>query len=155
MLPFGHGVSPSGEVWDACAARSKVGPVMGLRPLLILMPNPVLRALGRHRRRCRRAVRHENQSFKAQQSRDLLLISGRVDVANTPPGLRPFCPPCIPPEAPPKKGFPNSLAWRGQRGICCGSFPHSLRSLRRSPSAPRYAKCRFRLESDSVSARYR
>ena len=25
--------SPSGEVWDACAARSKVGPVMGLRPL--------------------------------------------------------------------------------------------------------------------------
>ena len=33
-LPFGHGVSPSGEAWDACAARGKVGPVMGLRPLL-------------------------------------------------------------------------------------------------------------------------
>ena len=33
LLPCGHGVSPSGEVWDACAARSKVGPVMGLRPL--------------------------------------------------------------------------------------------------------------------------
>ena len=32
FLPFGHGVSPPGEVWDACAARSKVGPVMGLRP---------------------------------------------------------------------------------------------------------------------------
>ena len=25
--------SPSGEVWDACAARGKAGPVMGLRPL--------------------------------------------------------------------------------------------------------------------------
>ena len=33
LLPFGHRVSPSGEVWDAYAARSKVGPVMGLRPL--------------------------------------------------------------------------------------------------------------------------
>ena len=30
---LGRGVSPSGEVWDACAARSKAGPVMGLRPL--------------------------------------------------------------------------------------------------------------------------
>ena len=29
-----HEVSPSGDVWDACAARGKVGPVMGLRPLL-------------------------------------------------------------------------------------------------------------------------
>ena len=34
LRPFGHGVSPSGGVWDACAARGKVGPVMGLRPLL-------------------------------------------------------------------------------------------------------------------------
>ena len=34
MLPCGHCISPSGEVWDACAARGKVGPVMGLRPLL-------------------------------------------------------------------------------------------------------------------------
>ena len=33
MLPFGHRVSPPGDVWDACAARGKVGPVMGLRPL--------------------------------------------------------------------------------------------------------------------------
>ena len=104
LLPFGHGVSPSGEVWDACAARSKVGPVMGLRPLLILMPNPVLRALGRHRRLRRRAVRHENQSLTARQSRDLLLISGRVDVANTPSGLRPFCP-LASPRNTPKESF--------------------------------------------------
>ena len=34
LLPFGHIISPSGEVWDACAACGKVGPVMGLRPLL-------------------------------------------------------------------------------------------------------------------------
>ena len=33
LLPCGHWVSPSGEVWDACAARGKAGPVMGLRPL--------------------------------------------------------------------------------------------------------------------------
>ena len=33
LPPCGREVSPSGEVWDACAARGKVGPVMGLRPL--------------------------------------------------------------------------------------------------------------------------
>jgi hypothetical protein len=33
LLPCGHCVSPPGEVGDACAARGKVGPVMGLRPL--------------------------------------------------------------------------------------------------------------------------
>ena len=43
LLPFGHGVSLRGEVWDACAARGKVGPVMGLRPSFILMPNHALR----------------------------------------------------------------------------------------------------------------
>ena len=30
---FGRDGSPVGEVWDACAAHGKVGPVMGLRPL--------------------------------------------------------------------------------------------------------------------------
>ena len=34
LPPFGHGVSPSGEAWDACAAHGKVGPVMGLRPTI-------------------------------------------------------------------------------------------------------------------------
>ena len=80
------------------------GPVRGCAPF-ILMPNPVLRALGRHRRLLRRAVRHENLSLTARQSRDLLLIFGRVDVATTPPGLRPFCPLASPPEAPPKRVF--------------------------------------------------
>ena len=72
-LPCGHCVSHSADVWDACAARGKVGPVMGLRPL-----------------------------------------SG---------------PPCIPPEAPPKSVF-NFLLVARARVLCCGSFPHSLRSLR-------------------------
>ena len=49
FLPFGLANLPIGDVWDACAARGKAGPVMGLRPLR--------------------------------------------------------GPPCIPPEAPPKKGF--------------------------------------------------
>ena len=65
--------SPSGEVWDACAARGKVGPVMGLRPLR--------------------------------------------------------GPPCIPPEAPPKKVF-NFRKTARARVLRCGSFPLSLRSLR-------------------------
>ncbi|SBV92706.1 hypothetical protein KM92DES2_10303 [uncultured Desulfovibrio sp.] len=30
---FGHDISPSGEILEACAARGKAGPVMGLRPL--------------------------------------------------------------------------------------------------------------------------
>ena len=34
LLPFGHWIPSSGGAWDACAARSKAGPVMGLRPLL-------------------------------------------------------------------------------------------------------------------------
>ena len=33
-LLFGHGVPPSSEAWDACAARGKAWPVMGLCPLL-------------------------------------------------------------------------------------------------------------------------
>ena len=34
IVAYGRDDSPGGEVWDACAARGKVGPVMGLRPLL-------------------------------------------------------------------------------------------------------------------------
>jgi len=33
LPPSGRVGSPVGEVWDACAAHGKVGPVMGLRPL--------------------------------------------------------------------------------------------------------------------------
>ncbi len=40
LLPFGHCIPPSGGVWDACAARSKAGPVMGLRPLLGPLASP-------------------------------------------------------------------------------------------------------------------
>ena len=42
----------------------------------------------------RRAERHGNQSLTARQSRDLLLISGRVDCVNTPAPL------CTPPGLP-------------------------------------------------------
>lgn len=70
LLPCGHEVSPSGDVLDACAARSKVGPVMGLRPLL--------------------------------------------------------GPPCIPPKHPLRKVF-NFRSMARTRGLCCGSFPFSLR----------------------------
>ena len=54
--------------------------------------------LGRHRRRRRRAERHGYQSLTARQSRDRLLISGRVDNVNTPPPLHP-------PRSTPKESF--------------------------------------------------
>ena len=87
--------------------------------------------LGRQRRQCRRAERHGYHSLTARQSRDLLMISGRVTTS-------PLRPPCIPPEAPQKKVF-RFLRTARARGSSCGSFLPSLRSVRRSPSAPR--KC--------------
>ncbi|MPL57229.1 hypothetical protein SDC9_02728 [bioreactor metagenome] len=112
--------------WDACAARGKAGPG-GYAPF-ILMPNPVLRALGRHRRLRRRAVRHENLSLTARQSRDLLLISGRVDVANTPSGLRPFCP-LASPRSTPKERFQFPSGTEGNAAIAAGaSFPRCAHS---------------------------
>ena len=131
----------SGEVGTPSRRAARWARLRGNAPF-ILMPNPVLRALGRHRRLRRRAVRHENQSLTARQSRDLLLISGRVDVANTPSGLRPFCPLASPRNTPPE-ALSIPLRQRGQRGYRCGSFLPSLRSLRRSPSAPR--KCQITL----------
>ena len=101
MPPFGHLVSPSGEVWDACAARGKVGPVMGLRPL---HPDAKSRFTGFGPPSAATPPGGKTRKSVAYgaASRDLLLIFGRVDVANTPSGLRPFAPPCIPPpEAPP------------------------------------------------------
>ena len=55
--------------------------------------------LGRHRRYGRRAERHGYQSLTARQSRDLLLISGRVDCVNTPAPL------ASPPKHPLRKVF--------------------------------------------------
>ena len=128
LRPCGYGVTPSGEVKTPARRAARWGRLWGCAPF-IPMPNPVLRALGRHRRRCRRAVRHENQSLTARQSRDLLLISGRVDVANTPPGLRPFCPLASPTKHP-IRGASNFPSVARARVLCCGSFPLSLRSLR-------------------------
>ena len=69
-------------------------------------------------------------------------------------GLRPLRgPPCIPPEAPPKSVF-NSRNTARARVLCCGSFPHSLRSLRRSPSATRKCQRTLSLWSKSASAKH-
>ena len=119
---------PSGEVVTPARRAARWGRLWGCATF-ILMPNPVLRALGRHRRRCRRAVRHENQSLTARQSRDLLQISGRVDVANTPQGPRPFCPHASPSKHP-IRGASNFPSVARARVLCCGSYPPSLRSLR-------------------------
>ena len=69
-------------------------------------------------------------------------------------GLCPLCgPPCIPPGAPPKKAF-NFLGVARARVLCCGSFPPSLRSLRRSPSATRKCQSTLVLQTKSASAEY-
>ena len=86
LLPFGRYRLPSGEVLDACAARSKAEPVMGLRPLLGPLASP---------------PKH------------------------------------------PQAGLSITSVWRGQRGCSFRSFPPSLRSVRRSPFAPR--KCGWRI----------
>ena len=115
----------------------------GLRPL---HPDAKsrLRALGRHRRRCRRAVSHENQSITARQSRDLLLISSRVDVPNTPSGLRPFCP-LASPQSTPVRAFSTSLAWRGPASCAAGA---SLTRCAHSGNLPpRRINARFRFRS--------
>ena len=65
-------------------------------------------------------------------------------------GLRPLLgPPCIP-----KKTVSISIKRRGQRVLCCGSFPPSLRSLRRSPSATRKCQRTLSLWSKSASAKH-
>ncbi len=149
MSPFGHGISPFSEVWDACAACGKVGPVMGLRPLLHSDAKPRFAGLGRHRQPSRRAERHGYQSLTARQSRDLLLISGRVDCVNTPSPL------ASPPRSTPLEEVINSRGVTRARGSSCGSFPPSLRSVRRSPSAPRNCPSRRVLWVDFVSAKDR
>ena len=92
--------APSAEFGTPSRRGARRGRLWGCAPFT-LMPNPVLRALGRHRRLRRRAVRHENQSLTARQSRDLLLISGRVDGANTPSGQGPSSPPLHSPRSTP------------------------------------------------------
>ena len=73
FLPFGHDVSPSGEVLDACAARGRGGSARGCAP---------------------------------------------------------FAAPLASPPNHPLRGAFNFLSVARARVLCCGSFPHSLRSLR-------------------------
>ena len=131
-MPFGHEIPPFGGAWDDGAARSKAGPVMGYARQSAAKHR--VAGLGRHRRYNRRAESHGYPSLTARQSRDLLLISGRVDFVSTPA-------PLASPRSPPKEGYSITPIWRGQRGCCSGSFLPSLRSVRRSPSAPR--KCQM------------
>ena len=65
--------------------------------------------------------------FAARRSLGRLRVAGKVGPVM---GLRPLLgPPCIPPEAPPKRSFNYRKTTRA-RVLCCGSFPPSLRSLR-------------------------
>ena len=70
-------------------------------------------------------------------------------------GLRPLLgPPCIPPEAPPKKGFQLPQNGEGNAAIATGaSFPRSARSGDLPPRRVN-ARVRFRFGLESVSANY-
>jgi len=118
--PAGTAFSPSGEVGTPVRRAARRGRLWGCARQSDA--KPATRCLGRHRRYGRRAERHGYQSLTARQSRDLLLISGRVDCVNTPA-------PLASPRSTPLR-FSISAKRRGLRGCSCGSFPHSLRSLR-------------------------
>ena len=78
--------------------------------------------LGRQRRQCRRAERHGCHSLTARHSRDLLMISGRVDYVTTPAPL------ALPPEHP-LRGSSASLVLRGHEARAAGaSFPRCAQS---------------------------
>ena len=91
LLPFGHAVSPSGEAWDACAARvfsRQAG------ALLFLLP-------------------FGHTVSPSGEAWDACAACGKVGPVM---GLRPLRgPPCIPPEAPPKKVFNFLGATRATR----------------------------------------
>ena len=97
FLPFGHWGSPSGEVWDACAACSKGDRLWGCAP------------------------------FSA--------------------------PSALPPKHPAGRSS-NYRSVARARGSSCGSFLPSLRSVWRSPSAPRKCPNRLARWVNSVSAYY-
>ena len=85
MLPCGHWIPPSGEVGTPVRRAARRGRLWGCAR----QSNAKHRfaGLGRHRRNNRRAERHGYQSLTARQSRNLLLISGRVDCVNPPAPL--------------------------------------------------------------------
>ena len=75
---------------------------------------------------------------------------GGAGYGATPPSR----PPLHPPRSTPKEGLSITPEWRGQRGCSSGSFLPSLRSVRRSPSAPRKCQMAHLLWIKSVSADY-
>ena len=92
LLPCGHGVSPSGEIWDACAACDFASPASD-DPFALA----ALRALG-------------------SPSGEIWDACAACSKAGPVMGLRPLLgPPCIPPEAPPKRGFQLSEDGEGTR----------------------------------------
>ena len=91
--PSGMGFRRSAKFGTPARRAARWGRLWGCA-LLHSDAKPSFAGLGRHRQPSRRAERHGYQSLTARQSRDLLLISGRVDCVNTPSPL------ASPPEAP-------------------------------------------------------
>jgi hypothetical protein len=144
FLPCGHGVSPSGRVATPMRRAARRGRLWGCAR----QSGAKLRFadLGRHRRHHRRAERHGYQSLTARQSRDLLLISGRVGGANTPAPL------ASPPKHP-LRAFSIAAKRRGHASCAAGaSLPRCARSGDLPPRRVN-ARVRFRFEQGSASAK--
>ena len=95
--------------------------------------------LGRHRRHRRRAERHGYQSLTARQSRDLLLISGRVGCTNT---LAPLA-------SPPKHPLREVFSFLGVRGhASCAAGASLTRCARSGDLPPRRVNARVRFRFD-------
>ncbi len=137
--------SPVGEVWDACAAGDFASPA-GI-DYFFCPPGTWVRLWAKFGTPVRRAISPSRRGliiFSALRAlgfacgRSLGRLCGGQQGGAGYGAAPPPRPPLHSPRSTPL-GFPYSLAWRGQRGFCCGSFLPSRRSLRRSPSAPR--KC--------------
>ena len=151
LPPFGHDISPHGEVWDACAAGDFAYP-----PRLIKFS--ALRALGfaSRRRLCASTalyfvLRQELIGFAALRAlgsasrRSLGRLRGArqggAGYGATPPSR----PPLHPPRSTPLK-FSASAKRRGQRVFAAGaSFPRSARS---GDLPPRRVNARVRSRFD-------
>ena len=117
FLPYGHGVSPFGKVWDACAACDFAFPARDLRfSALRACYSAARRSLGRLR-----GVRQGGAGYGA-----------------TPPSR----PPLHPPEAPPKKRFQFSSSDEGNASPAAGaSLTRSARSGDLPPRRVNAKKC--------------
>ena len=132
LLPCGHGVSPSGEVWDACAAG---GASPSWRGMFLWSLLPYGHGVSPYNQRttdsfiCPTGTTfHPPARFGTPARR--AFSPPRRGAEGACSGLRPSsAPSALPPEHPLRRIF--NFRWVARaRVLCYGSFLHSLRSFR-------------------------